>query len=109
MYNKLARISERRDNNTLRRRVIWNMLRSRVNMQERVSERIVLPRVSDAVKDAVDMARAAGQGESLEWFVNRRGGRPPQHDGPAVPKLKTQFAYRSVRNLLKNESGIKSK
>ena len=69
VYNKLALISKRRDDNTMKHRVIWDMLRSRVNGQERVGERIVLPKVSDAVKDAVDMARAAGPGESLEWFV----------------------------------------
>ena len=69
VYNKLALISKERDDGTMKHRVIWDMLRSRVNEQERVGERIVLPKVSDAVKDAVDLVRAAGPGETLEWFV----------------------------------------
>ena len=69
VYNKLALISKVRDDNTTKHRVIWDILRSRVNGQERVGQRIVSPKVTDAVEDALDLARAAGPGESPEWFV----------------------------------------
>ena len=61
ILSKLALISKERPDGTYKHRLIVDLLRSEVNAHISQGERIVLPRVGDAVKDALKLRRA-GQG-----------------------------------------------
>eukprot|EP00969_Alexandrium_andersonii_P282219 12477128-Alexandrium_andersonii.AAC.1 len=58
--NRLALISKPGPDNTVKRRIVWDLRRSMVNGLVRQGERIVLPRISDVVADAVDLLRIHG-------------------------------------------------
>eukprot|EP00969_Alexandrium_andersonii_P252202 11147084-Alexandrium_andersonii.AAC.1 len=45
---------------TTKRRIVWGLRRSLVNGLARQGERIVLPRISDVVSDAIYLLRAHG-------------------------------------------------
>ena len=52
---------------TPKHRLIWDLIRSDVNAAVALLERIVLPRVQDAVDDARHIRRLSD--EELEWLV----------------------------------------
>ena len=67
VLSKLALITKLRPDGSCKDRLIWDLLRSEVNNAAALGERIVLPRIQDAVEDALGVA-ALQQGE-LEWMV----------------------------------------
>jgi len=67
VLTKLALITKIKGDGTKKHRLIWDLLRSEVNATVALTERIVLPRIQDAVDDASDLLRQ-GQGD-LEWLV----------------------------------------
>jgi hypothetical protein len=67
VLTKLALITKLRADGTPKYRLIWDLLRSEVNSTVRLEERIVLPRLQDAVDDAKYL-RSQGD-EELEWLV----------------------------------------
>ena len=67
--NKLGLISKQREDGSWKHRLIWDLLRSKVNEAIRSSERVVLPRLQDAICDAVTLGSLCGEGDELEWMV----------------------------------------
>ena len=67
VLTKLALITKEKADGNLKHRLIWDLLRSYVNSSVLLPERIVLPRVQDAVDDAADLLRMGYGG--LEWLV----------------------------------------
>ena len=67
VLSKLALITKFRQDGTRKDRLIWDLLRSEVNEAASLGERIVLPRLQDAVEDALGVA--ALQAGDLEWMV----------------------------------------
>ena len=67
ILSKLALISKPRPDGTTKHRLIWDLLRSEVNATVQLGERIVLPRIQDAVDDA-KFIRGSGPGD-LDWLV----------------------------------------
>ena len=67
VLSKLALISKPRPDGTTKHRLIWDLRRSDVNATVQLGERIVLPRIQDAVDDAKFLL-GSGSGE-LEWLV----------------------------------------
>jgi hypothetical protein len=57
--NKLALLSKVKPNGDIKHRLVWDLLRSTVNSVVQQGERVVLPRVSDLVKDAWDLSQNA--------------------------------------------------
>ncbi len=55
--NKLALLSKVKPNGEVKHRLVWDLLRSTVNSVVQQGERVVLPRVSDLVKDAWDLSQ----------------------------------------------------
>ena len=68
VLSKLALFTKTRSDGSLKHRLIWDLLRSSVNETVRLPERIVLPRIQDAVDDAHALLRWA-KGSDLEWAV----------------------------------------
>ena len=68
VLSKLALVSKTKEDGTVKHRLIWDLLRSSVNEAVRLPERIVLPRIQDAVEDAHELLKWAN-GEDLEWAV----------------------------------------
>ena len=66
VLTKLALISKYKQDGTAKHRLIWDLLRSDVNSAVDLQERIVLPRIQDAVDDALQLRHAR---EGLEWLV----------------------------------------
>jgi len=67
VLTKLALITKVKADGTKKHRLIWDLLRSEVNATVSLTERIVLPRIQDAVDDASDLLRQ-DKGD-LEWLV----------------------------------------
>jgi len=67
VLTKLALITKVKPDGTKKHRLIWDLLRSEVNATVSLTERIVLPRIQDAVDDASDLLRQ-NRGD-LEWLV----------------------------------------
>ena len=67
VLTKLALITKFKADGTPKHRLIWDLLRSDVNSAVTLTERIVLPRIQDAVEDAMHL-RLCGEGD-LEWLV----------------------------------------
>ena len=67
VLTKLALITKTKADGSLKHRLIWDLLRSEVNGTISLTERIVLPRLQDAVDDARHLRRATLQ--YLEWLV----------------------------------------
>ena len=67
VLTKLALITKFKADGTPKHRLIWDLLRSDVNSSATLQERIVLPRVRDAVGDARHL-RLHCDGD-LEWLV----------------------------------------
>ena len=67
ILTKLALVSKLKADGTYKHRLIWDLLRSDVNGAVTLLERIVLPRVQDAVDDAKDLRRLSLA--ELEWLV----------------------------------------
>ena len=63
VLSKIALITKQRSDGTLKRRFIWDLLRSSVNEAVALDERIVLPRLQDLVEDIL----------ALQRLVRRRG------------------------------------
>eukprot|EP00969_Alexandrium_andersonii_P080119 3530900-Alexandrium_andersonii.AAC.1 len=61
--NRLALISKPGPDDAVKHRIVWDLRRSMVNGLVRQGERIVLPRISDVVSDAVDLLRKHGPGQ----------------------------------------------
>ena len=61
--NRLGLISKTRPDGTVKHRLIWDLRRSEVNSLVRQGERIVLPRLLDAVSDALDLSLVHGTAE----------------------------------------------
>ena len=66
VLSKLALISKDRPDGTTKHRLIWDLLRSDVNAATSLFERIILPRLQDAVEDAQHLLRT---GSEIEWMV----------------------------------------
>ena len=67
VLTKLALITKPKADGTLKHRLIWDLLRSEVNGTVTLTERIVLPRIQDAVDDARHIRNATAL--PLEWLV----------------------------------------
>ena len=67
VLSKLALISKERDDGTWKHRLIWDLRRSKVNDTATLGERLVLPRIQDAVDDAVHVCLSTGH--ECEWLV----------------------------------------
>jgi len=67
VLTKLALITKVKPDGTKKHRLIWDLLRSEVNATVSLTERIVLPRIQDAVDDASELLRQ-NRGD-LEWLV----------------------------------------
>jgi hypothetical protein len=69
-YNKMALISKPKADGSFKHRIIWDLRRSHVNGEMAIGERLVLPRLSDAIEDALAVLRARqAPGEEAEWLV----------------------------------------
>ena len=66
VLSKLALVTKVRADGSKKYRLIWDLLRSQVNRAVRMPERIILPRLQDAVEDALGLLQHDGQ---LEWAV----------------------------------------
>ena len=71
ILTKLALISKQKEDGTWKHRLIWDLLRSEVNDSVVCPERIVLPRIQDAVDDARSLLRGCADDPAigLEWLV----------------------------------------
>ena len=69
LVSKLAVIVKQRPDGTERVRIIIDMLRSGLNLFVQLEERIVLPRLRDAVGNLVFLLSALEQGEEVEQIV----------------------------------------
>ena len=67
VLTKVGLISKEKSDGSFKHRLIWDLLRSEVNDTVHLDERIVLPRLQDAVDDARELLRQ-GAGE-VEWLV----------------------------------------
>ena len=67
VLTKLALITKYKADGTPKHRLIWDLLRSDVNSAVTLEERIVLPRVQDAVDDARHVRLHCN--DDLEWMV----------------------------------------
>ena len=65
-FNKIGLIGKQRKDGTWKYRVIWDMKESKVNRAVKVKERVVLPRLCEAVGDAVHLTRLGSQ---VDWMV----------------------------------------
>ena len=66
VLSKIALITKLKADGSTKHRLIWDLLRSEVNESISLSERLVLPRLQDAVEDAQALLQ---QGYKLEWLV----------------------------------------
>ena len=69
VFNPLGLISKLKSDGTWKHRLIWDLLRSRVNEAVHQGERIVLPMLADVVEDAIDMLRMAQDDEEVEMLI----------------------------------------
>jgi hypothetical protein len=67
VLTKLALVTKLKADGSPKYRLIWDLLRSNVNGTVTLTERIVLPRIQDAVDDARHLRLCSG--EDLEWLV----------------------------------------
>ena len=67
VLTRVALISKQKPDGSTKHRLIWDLLRSEVNSTVSLYERIVLPRVQDAVDDARELRRL--HGDPIEWLV----------------------------------------
>ena len=63
--NKLALISKMKADNTMKHRLVWDLLRSGVNSVVRQGERVILPKLYDLIEDILDLLRSATPGEEV--------------------------------------------
>ena len=68
VYSKIGVIAKQKDDK-LKVRLIHDLKRSGANQLVRTSERIVLPRISDVIDDALDIADGLQPDEDLEAMV----------------------------------------
>ena len=61
--NKLALVSKQKPDGSWKHRLIWDLLRSGVNLLVNQGERVILPRVQDVLQDAAELAKP-GDGRS---------------------------------------------
>ena len=66
VLSKLGLITKLKPDGKKKHRLIWDLLRSDVNSTVDLRERIVLPRIQDAVDDARELRASPGD---LEWLV----------------------------------------
>ena len=59
VVSKMAALTKSREDGSVKLRLIVDMRRSRLNAHVRLEERIVLPRISDAVHDAMAMLQTS--------------------------------------------------
>jgi len=69
VVSKLAAILKPRADGTLKVRLVIDYRRSGVNAHVRTSERVVLPRLKDAIADAVFLMASAGGSGGISFFV----------------------------------------
>ena len=69
IFSKLGLISKLRDDGTYKHRLIWDLLRSKVNASATQSERIILPRLIDLVNDILDLIAASSNDEEVWIFI----------------------------------------
>ena len=65
VLNKLALISKMKPDGTWKHRLVWDLLRSKVNSVVRQGERVVLPRPSDLVADLLELGASAPNGSEV--------------------------------------------
>ena len=66
--SKFALITKTKPDGTLKHRLIWDLLRSGVNGCIRQGERIVLPRLTDLIRDAHELMTAASFADEVALF-----------------------------------------
>ena len=66
--NKLGLLSKAKPDGSFEHRIIWDLLRSRVNEAIRQGERTILPRLLDIIRDALELAQFLGLGEDLGFY-----------------------------------------
>ena len=69
MVSKLAAILKPRADGTLKVRLVIDYRRSGVNAHVRTGERVVLPRLKDAIADAVFLMASAGGSDGISFMV----------------------------------------
>ena len=67
VLTKVGLITKQKPDGSLKHRLIWDLLRSEVNSTVHLEERIVLPRLQDAVDDARDLLQLGAN--EVEWLV----------------------------------------
>jgi hypothetical protein len=65
----LGMVSKTKPDGTVKRRLVWDYLRSGTNWHIVLAERLVLPRIEDAVRGARRIHGPRAQTERLEWLV----------------------------------------
>ena len=68
VLSKLAMITKTK-NGKVKRRLVVDCRRSGLVAASKLDERILLPRVTDAVEEQLDLLSFCGEGEEVEWFV----------------------------------------
>ena len=66
--NKLGLVSKQKPDGSWKHRIIWDLLRSRVNQAIRQGERIILPRLLDMVRDVMELKAILGAGGDNEFY-----------------------------------------
>jgi len=69
VFNPLGLISKLKPDGSWKHRLIWDLLRSRVNESVHQGERIVLPMLADVVEDALQLLRTADEDEDVEMLI----------------------------------------
>ena len=69
VVSKMAAIVKKKEDGSLKLRLIIDMRRSQVNAHVRLHERIVLPRVADMLKDALALQGRTSDDAELDMFV----------------------------------------
>ena len=67
VLTKVGLITKQKPDGSLKHRLIWDLLRSEVNSTVLLEERIVLPRLQDAVDDARELLQHGAP--EIEWLV----------------------------------------
>jgi len=69
VFNPLGLISKLKPDGSWKHRLIWDLLRSRVNESVHQGERIVLPMLADVVEDALHLLRKSNEDEEVEMLI----------------------------------------
>ena len=62
-------VVKERPDGTKKYRIIWDLRQNRVNLLVDQGERVVLPRLWEAIGDALDLSAACEHGETVTWVA----------------------------------------